>query len=143
MTHDPPNRILLVEDDPLPAFIMHELLGTFGIAVTTVSSGTECLRLLTARSGSFGMVLMNIHMPGQSSDDIARCIRTYDAGRLGTLPVVAVTADVTWSCANRRHDVELNDYFPMPVDADALQALCPRYGFTTKYDPPNKKDFQT
>ncbi|MFT6225302.1 MAG: CheY-like chemotaxis protein [Paracoccaceae bacterium] len=143
MTHHPPNRILVVEDDPLSAFMMHELLGTFGIEVTTVSSGAECLRLLTARPNSFGMVLMDIHMPGQSGDDIARCIQTYNAGRLGTLPVVAVTADVTWSCANRRHDVGLDDYLPKPVDADALQALCHRYGFSTKYHPPHKKDFHT
>lgn len=121
-------KVLVVEDDPLSAFMMEELLETLGLEAELARSATECLALLEDDPNSFALVLMDIHMPDMTGDQAVIRLRATDTHPPRDVPVVAVTADPVWSDPSRRQTVGLTDYLAKPVDVEALSALCARFG---------------
>lgn len=121
-------KVLVVEDDPLSAFMMEELLETLGLEAELARSATECLERLGEDPGSFALVLMDIHMPDMTGDQAVTHLRAADMHPPRDMPVVAVTADPVWSDPVRRQRVGLTDYLAKPVDVEALSAMCARFG---------------
>ena len=121
-------KILVVEDDPLSAFMMEELLSTLGIGVEVARTAQEGLTRLHAEPGAYALVLMDIHMPDITGDQAVIRLRQTDTHPPRNVPVVAVTADPVWADPNKRRSVGLTDYLAKPVDVEALSALCARFG---------------
>lgn len=121
-------RVLVIEDDTLSAFLMEELLATFGLEAELARSAQDGIEILRAAPEAFDLVLMDIHMPGMTGDDAARILRGASAQELRAIPIVAVTADPVWADPKRRAEAGLSDYLPKPVNVDALNALCQRFG---------------
>lgn len=121
-------KILVVEDDPLSAFMMEELLTTLGIMVEVTRSAEDGLERLHADPGGFTLVLMDIHMPDMTGDQAVIRLRQTDAHPPRNIPVVAVTADPVWADPTKRQTVGLTDYLAKPVDVEALSTLCARFG---------------
>jgi len=86
-----PVRILLAEDDEVTIFATRALLTRAGYEVSVARTGHEAVSLL--REQDFGLVLMDVQMPGMDGVEATRIIRG-DAG-LGdkrNIPVIALTA---------------------------------------------------
>jgi len=81
-------RILVVDDTPLNAKLLADMLGANGFEVATASSGGEALDRL--RKEAIDLVLLDVVMPGMSGYEVCREIRRSEG--LGYLPVILVTA---------------------------------------------------
>lgn len=79
-------NILVVDDEPLVSKSIQMLLQSDGHKVTSVSGGTEALKLL--EDFSFDLVIMDFTMPGMNGDELAVAIKE----RFPELPVVMTTA---------------------------------------------------
>lgn len=119
--------VLIVEDDPLSLYMMEELCASLGMDVSSATSGTACLRALDADPNQFDVVLMDIHMPGQSGADVAKRIRACSEHPPRDIPIVAVTADPHWQDADLQKANGIDAYLPKPVDAGALNDMCRRW----------------
>jgi two-component system chemotaxis response regulator CheY len=75
-------RILLVDDDPAIRLMLAVLLMPYGTCVEAVS-GEDAIQLFTsgrAQQQPFGLVCLDIQMPGLDGHATLRCLRAIEAG---------------------------------------------------------------
>ncbi len=71
-SHLSPQRLLLVDDDPLLLETLRDLLDGEGFQVTCAPSGEEAEALLAKAAPPFELVLTDLVMPGKSGMDVLR-----------------------------------------------------------------------
>jgi two-component system chemotaxis response regulator CheY len=103
-----------VEDDPSIAEVMELVLAEDGYAVTSARDGGEALA--AAKRGRFGLVLLDLLLPGIAGDDLLSALRPH----LGATPVLVITA--ARDGATRARASSVAGYLPKPFDVDALLA---------------------
>lgn len=81
-----PNRILIVDDDPMIRHFVDLVLTQQGFKVVTAASSDTAMQLL-GREG-FALVLLDINMPGMSGLDVLRLMRV----RPGRPKILMMTA---------------------------------------------------
>jgi two-component system, cell cycle response regulator DivK len=105
-------HILVVEDDPLSALLVRELLQHDGYTVTGAANvGDACAAL--ARTAP-GLVLLDIQIPGGGGIKVLEAIRADPA--LRPLPVVAVTALAMAGDRERLLAAGFDAYVSKPID---------------------------
>lgn len=86
-------RILLVEDDPLAAAVVHSLLLDFGYAVFFVKDGASALEAF--KNNHFDLVFMDVGLPDTSGYEVTRQMRQWDSWHSDKhTPIVGLTAHV-------------------------------------------------
>lgn len=85
-------RVLVVEDNLMSQEIMATILRYAGYDVTVVADGQAALEAV--QGSDFNLVLMDLEMPVMGGIEAARRIREL-GGRVGRIPIVAVTAQST------------------------------------------------
>ncbi|MBO9547237.1 response regulator [Caulobacter sp.] len=81
-----PNRILIVDDDPMIRHFVDLVLTQQGFKVVTAASSDTAMQLL-GREG-FALVLLDINMPGMNGLDVLRLMRA----RPGRPKILMITA---------------------------------------------------
>ena len=71
-THLPPQRLLLVDDDPVLLETLQALLTGEGFQVACAASGEEAEAILRGASPPYELVLTDLVMPGRSGMDVLR-----------------------------------------------------------------------
>lgn len=79
-------RVLLVDDDPLVLWSLHQSLTAAGHVVTQTGSGNEALSLLQA--DSFDIVLTDLKLPGADGFKVVEASRTLSPN----IPVIMISA---------------------------------------------------
>jgi DNA-binding NtrC family response regulator len=110
------SKILIVDDDPGQRSLLDSFLRSQGFETFLADSGEKALAAL--RTGSFGMMISDVRMPGMSGLETLRQARRENAD----LPVLLVTAyaDIR-EAVNAMRDGALN-YLAKPIDLDELLA---------------------
>jgi CheY-like chemotaxis protein len=87
--------VLLAEDNEINALLARAVVEGLGHAVEEVRDGAAAVAAATARPGGFGLILMDLHMPGLDGLSAVRAIRAHET-RTGSprARIIAVTADV-------------------------------------------------
>ena len=115
-------RILLAEDVEINREIVATLLENTGIIIDCAENGKEAVKLFKARPEAYTAIFMDIHMPEVDGYEATRQIRNLAVPQAGTVPIIAMTANVF------REDVEhclaagMNGHIGKPVDVDELFA---------------------
>lgn len=81
-----PNRILIVDDDPMIRHFVDLVLTQQGFKVVTAAASDTAMQLLGRES--FALVLLDINMPGMSGLDVLRLMRV----RPGRPKILMMTA---------------------------------------------------
>lgn len=119
-------RVLLVEDTPINAEVVTEILRAAGYAVELATDGLQAVD--AARRNSFDLVLMDCQLPGIDGYEAARRIRALESfgGRAGDrparVPILALTASATVEDMERARLAGMDDHIAKPVDARRLLA---------------------
>lgn len=104
-------RILLVDDDAANRKVGSTFLTKFGCKSTVASNGREAVDAVTR--AAFDLVLMDCQMPDMDGFEATRAIR--ELPRRGSLPIVAMTANIEPGIADRCLAAGMNDYLVKPV----------------------------
>ena len=108
-------RILLVEDDPRLADMLHEYLGQAGFSITVASLGATALEKLS--EAAYDAVVLDLMLPDMDGLNVCRELRAkYDT------PVLMLTA--RGDAIDRIVGLELgaDDYLPKPFEPRELVA---------------------
>ena len=108
-------RILLVEDDPRLADMLHEYLGQAGFGITVASLGATALEKLS--EAAYDAVVLDLMLPDMDGLNVCRELRAkYDT------PVLMLTA--RGDAIDRIVGLELgaDDYLPKPFEPRELVA---------------------
>jgi two-component system phosphate regulon response regulator OmpR len=108
-------RILIVEDDPRLAEMLHEYLGQAGFRVSLASRGASALEQLA--STQFDALVLDLGLPDMDGLDLCRQLRTKS-----DTPVLMLTA--RGDATDRIVGLELgaDDYLPKPFEPRELLA---------------------
>ncbi|RON24649.1 hypothetical protein BK660_02970 [Pseudomonas brassicacearum] len=116
-------RVLLVEDNELNQQVAAELLQAAGCGVDIAADGRQALNRLS--QVRYDLVFMDMQMPVLDGLAATRLLRQLPG--LGTLPVIAMTANAS----QRDHDACLaagmNDFVSKPFEPQTLYALLRRW----------------
>ena len=106
--------ILLVDDHPTNRLVIARQLNLAGFVCETAEDGEQ--GLAQWRSGRFGLVLSDIHMPKLDGYQMTAAIRAEERARgLARTPILALTAAALKGDAERTLAADMDDYLIKPV----------------------------
>jgi PAS domain S-box-containing protein len=108
-------KVLVVEDIALNQLLMKTLLDDFGFERDIVSNGKFAIEKLKTKS--YDVILMDLQMPEMNGFEATEFIRTH---LKLSIPIIALTADVTTVDLAKCKAVGMNDYIAKPVDERLL-----------------------
>lgn len=109
-------HILLVEDNDFNQLFAVALLNKHGIKVTVANNGQEALNLIDQQS--FDLVLMDVSMPVMDGITATKIIRQNP--QYQSLPIVAMTANVSDSHRKQAQQAGMNDFVDKPVRVEQM-----------------------
>ncbi len=110
----PPQRVLLVEDDPTIAAVIRGLLEVHGHQVAHAAHGLAALAEVS--SNEFDVALLDLDLPGLDGIALARQLQTMGY----TMPLVAVTARSDAEAEPTARSAGFADFLRKPVTAQML-----------------------
>ncbi|MFV8326456.1 response regulator [Flavobacterium sp. ZS1P14] len=108
-------KVLVVEDIPLNQLLMKTLLDDFGFARDIAENGKIAIEKLKEKD--YDVILMDLQMPEMNGFEATEYIRNT---MNSTIPIIALTADVTTSDLAKCKVVGMDDYLAKPVDERLL-----------------------
>ncbi len=108
-------KILIAEDDPEIAMLERDYLEIEGFEVSVVDNGQQAVT--QALTGDFGLILLDLMLPGCNGYDVCRLIRD----RID-VPILMVTARTESVDKIRGLGLGADDYIPKPFDPAELVA---------------------
>ncbi len=120
-----PTRLLLVEDDAVNRRVMQEYLEKEGFEVHLAFDGEEALDLLLQES--FGLILMDIQLPGLNGLEVTEAIRiSPEYSDRSQVPIIALTAHALSHDKKTILEAGVNAYLAKPVDFNELSETISR-----------------
>ncbi|REL25404.1 response regulator [Thalassotalea euphylliae] len=117
------NTVLLVEDNRINQLVAKKLLTEFGLAVDLAENGEDAINAISAKQ--YPMVFMDIQMPVMDGMEATRALRkAYDKD---SLPIVAMTANVTEQEVSQYLALGMNAHLSKPYEKDKIAALLKEY----------------
>jgi PAS domain S-box-containing protein len=108
-------KVLVVEDMALNQLLMKTLLDDFGFERDIAANGKIAIEKLAKKN--YDIVLMDLQMPEMNGFEATEHIRNT---MRSTIPIIALTADVTTVDLEKCKAVGMNDYIAKPVDERVL-----------------------
>jgi len=111
-------KILLVEDIPVNQFLAQTILHDFGFETDTAENGKIAIELL--EKNNYDLVLMDLMMPEMNGFETTKYIRTNMLPPKSTIPIIALTADVTKRDMDKCKEVGMDEYVSKPINETDL-----------------------
>jgi CheY-like chemotaxis protein len=108
-------KILVVEDMKLNQLLMQTILDDFGFTHDMADNGLIAIEKL--KNNTYDIILMDLQMPEMNGFEATDYIRN---SLKSTVPIIALTADVTTVDLAKCTAVGMNDYISKPLDERIL-----------------------
>ena len=116
MTHN----ILYIEDNPDNTILVRRALEARGYKLLHAPNGVKGVAL--AESEEIELVLLDINLPDIDGYEVARRLRSSNKRALGSVPIIAVTANALKGDAQRALDAGCDVYMSKPINIRELWA---------------------
>ncbi|MBI3581334.1 MAG: response regulator [Nitrospinae bacterium] len=116
--------ILVVEDNEINQKVIRQQLTILGYAADLVENGRKAL--LSWRSGDYGLLITDLHMPEMDGYELTKAVRAVEAGKTHT-PIIAYTAVALKGEADRCLEAGMDDYISKPVQLAELDAMLKKW----------------
>gem|GEM_PF-1702120 len=111
-------HILLVDDVDINLEIACALLEPTGVTIDTALSGNEAIDSIKANPGRYDLIFMDIQMPGIDGMETTRRIRTLGTPNAGSVPIIAMTANVFKEDIEKCIEAGMNGHVGKPINMD-------------------------
>ena len=111
-------RILMADDAPGNRELVSAILRGLGLEIDTVCDGAEAVQAM--QTGSYDLVLMDVHMPVMDGLTATREIRRMQAGTGHRTPILALTANVQADQVARCLDSGMDGHLAKPIQIPEL-----------------------
>lgn len=112
-------RILVVDDQFVNRVIVKEMIKKYEMDITEAGDGDAAVNIVKS-DDPFDIILMDVMMPTMDGFEATRQIRAIEDNERSTVPVIAMTSDVTDEDLKNATIAGMNDHITKPVDSDAL-----------------------
>lgn len=112
--------ILVAEDNPTNRDVIGRQLALLGYTCEIMEDGMQAYNAW--RSGNYGLLLTDCHMPNMDGYELARQIR-QDEQKLGKhIPIIAITANAQKGEIERCRDAGMDDYLSKPFKMEDFKS---------------------
>ena len=118
-------HILIAEDNEFNQLLISELLSHWGITVSMVQNGAECLEQLKTSQQPFDLILMDIQMPVMNGLEATQHIRRKM--KMIDIPIIALTANVMEQDQKKFQKVGMNSFLPKPFDPEQIYHILQQF----------------
>ena len=116
-------NVLLAEDNQLNAEVIIRLLSMKEIHSDLACDGQEAVELYKSHGAyNYQAILMDLMMPVRSGEEAAAMIRAMNKEDAASIPIIALTADVTGEEEERCARAGMNGCISKPIDSSRLYA---------------------
>ena len=115
--------ILYVEDNVDNRTLVRRILTAEGYTIIEAMNATQALEILKSTKPS--LILMDINMPDIDGYTLTSQIKSTPG--LGSIPVIALTANVMRGDRERSLEAGCDGYIQKPIDIDALSEQIERF----------------
>ncbi|MCR4763457.1 MAG: response regulator [Lachnospiraceae bacterium] len=117
-------RALVVDDERMNLMVAEGIFKSYGMEVTTVTSGPEAIR--TCKLMTFDVVFMDHMMPEMDGVEAMKHIRA-DAGKRGSeMVIIALTANAVSSAREMFLSEGFDGFVPKPIEISELERVLKR-----------------
>ncbi|MFV1850567.1 MAG: CHASE domain-containing protein [Thalassospira sp.] len=113
-------NLLLVEDIEINRILAQKLLEQQGHSITPAADGQVALDILSEQD--FDAVLMDVHMPVLDGLEATRQIRKFSDPIKSTIPVLALTADISNDNLSTFQEAGFDAFCTKPLDINAINS---------------------
>ncbi|WP_213959137.1 response regulator [Variovorax sp. dw_954] len=118
--------VLLVDDHPVNRMLIARQVRTLGYAAQTADDGVQAFALW--KTGRFGLVITDCHMPHMDGYELARAIRALEAGTgQARVPIIACTANALQGEAETCLAAGMDDFLVKPLELAQLTEKLDRW----------------
>jgi PAS domain S-box-containing protein len=107
--------VLVVEDIPINQLLMKTILDDFGFQRDVAANGKIAIQMMKEKQ--YDIILMDLQMPEMNGFEATEYIRNT---MKSTIPIIALTADVTTVDVAKCNVAGMNDYMSKPLDERIL-----------------------
>jgi CheY-like chemotaxis protein len=119
-----PNAHILVVDDVLSNLLIAKgLMEPYGVNIYLVKTGQKAVNLVREEKIRFNAVFMDHLMPEMDGIEAVRLIREIDSEYAKTVPIIALTANVSRENASMFLNHGFQDFLPKPIDIFELEKI--------------------
>lgn len=111
-------KVLVAEDNSINQLLIKTILQKEGFTVDIADDGQKAVEAV--EKNNYNIILMDLMMPNMNGYEAGEHIRTKIEGIKSTIPIIAVSADVTKDVREKCLAVGMNDYVSKPYDAKQL-----------------------
>ena len=116
--------ILLAEDNEINMEVATECLSMAGANILQAWNGQEAVKIFSSKSpGTIDAVLMDMQMPVMDGCAAAKAIRAMERPDAGTVPIIAVTANVFAEDIAKTTEAGMDAHISKPIDFSQLQKI--------------------
>ncbi|MDP1842438.1 MAG: CheR family methyltransferase, partial [Sediminibacterium sp.] len=115
-------KILVAEDVALNQLLIKIILNDFGFQHDIVANGKIAIEKLQANT--YDIILMDLQMPEMNGFETSEYIRK---NLKLTIPIIALTADVTTADVSKCKEFGMNDYISKPINENLLYSKIMEY----------------
>jgi len=117
-----PERILLIEDNPIAAMLATQMISAAGYVSVHAITGEQALALV--KQQSFDYIISDIGLPGMSGHEFAACLRQWEKDRLlSAHPLIGLTAHLRDEQQKSALDAGMNAVFEKPLTPEMLKNI--------------------
>jgi CheY-like chemotaxis protein len=115
--------VLMVEDIEINREIVLAMMEDSGIDIVCASNGQEAVEVFKQYPTRFDLIWMDVQMPVMNGLDATRVIRSLSQDRAGTIPIVAMTANVFKEDVEKCLAAGMNAHLGKPLNYEELTNL--------------------
>ena len=108
-------KILVAEDMALNQLLIRLIMSEFGFEADIADNGKIAIEML--QKNRYDIILMDLQMPEMNGFDATKFIRNE---MKDSIPIIALTADVTTVDLEKCLEIGMNDYISKPIDEKLL-----------------------
>ncbi len=132
-----PLEVLVVDDNAINRKVLEGLMTRDGHYVVQASSAAEAFEFLATRT--IDVVFMDIEMPEMDGVEATARIRGFDDPYASSVPIVALTGNVSQEDADRYTTAGMDGVLGKPVEPERLRAILRAVGEQRGNRPPRSR----
>jgi len=113
-------RILLAEDVDINREIVISFLEPTALDIDCAENGAEALRMFSESPEKYDAIFMDVQMPSMDGYEATRRIRELTYPSAGTIPIIALTANVFREDVEKCLSAGMSDHIGKPLDYDQV-----------------------
>ena len=116
-------HILVVEDVETNQIIIQDILERYGASVKIAENGIDGYNEYAANPAKYSMILMDIQMPVLDGYEATKMIRSSDFENAGSIPIVAMTANVYKEDIEKTKSYGMDEHIGKPFDSKQIERV--------------------